>query len=136
MSMKYSILLLIALIALLINACGSRYQTYTSPPQRTVSLDSVKIIEGPKRIPPPDTLEVTFEVVGDSLCPVKIELRDVMTRFQRMLVDSVYSPGSYSFRWVALDSLGNKLRENRYYYKIYSCDQVHTKKFDYRSEIK
>ncbi|MFH2035565.1 MAG: hypothetical protein ABIJ45_04105 [Candidatus Zixiibacteriota bacterium] len=133
MTMKMIKLMIVIILAFLMNACfSSKYQTYTAPPPRTISLDSVNPIYGPARIYPPDSLDVAFEVAGDNPCPVKIELRDVMTRFQRMLIDSVYSPGKYTYRWEARDSLGNKLRQNRYYYKIYSCDNTRTVKFDYK----
>jgi len=137
MAMKFIRLAIILILVFLMNACfSSKYQTYTAPPSRTEHLDSTKAVTGPKRIPPPDSLEVFFEVVtSDTACPVKIELRDVMTRLQRILVDSVYSPGKYNYIWEARDSLGGKLRYNRYYYKIFSCGRTRTIKFDYKTKI-
>ena len=131
--MRFISFILIILFAGLMCACwSSNYSKHTGPPPRTTSLDSAKRPIGSIYVQPPDTLEVSFEVPGDTLCPVRIELKNVSTQTVRVVVDSIYSPGKHAFKWFAADSTGAKLQKQLYYYKFYICDKARTLRMDYR----
>jgi hypothetical protein len=108
---------------------------YTGPPPRTVPLDSTGA-EGYHLTYLPGTLTVEFRVPGEEPCSVRVELRNSGTQLERVLVDSVYSPGEYFHNWSRKDEKGEVLRPGLYYYKFYICGKPSTLKLDYRQRYR
>jgi hypothetical protein len=131
--MRFLSFIIIVVFAGLMCACwSSNYTIHTGPPPRTTPLDSAKKPIGTIYVQPPDSLDVSFEVPGDTVCPVMIKLKNIATQTVRVIVDSAYSPGRYTVRWDAADSSGAKLKKQLYFYKFYICDQTRTLRMDYR----
>ncbi len=134
---KASGLLAAITLAVIMQACWSgNTAVYTGPPARTTSLDSARAPSEVKLEAPPDSLDVSFSVPGDSACPVVVEVYNMGKKLLRVLVDSTYSPGTYKIRWEAEDSTGVHLPYTVYYYQFDICDKVHTKSFDYRKKLR
>jgi len=118
-------------MVILVSCFSNKYETYTGPPPREIPLEGDGA-DGYQLSSLPDSLLIEFAVHGDKPCPVKVELRNLGTRLVRLIIDSVYSPGSYKIYWDRLDSNGVRIRPALYYYKHYICDSSFTQKLDYR----
>lgn len=124
------------LTALILQACWSgNSAVYTGPPPRTMPLDSAKAPSEVKLEAPSDSLEISFSVPGDTACSVVVEVRNLGQQQLRVLVDSIYSPGTYEIRWAAEDSAGIHLPYTVYYYQLNICGKIHTKSLDYRKKL-
>lgn len=125
-------------IVLLVSGCVSqKMNEWTSPPQRTIPLDSVKTEIDPFRLKPePDSFLVKFTVPGENDCRVTINFLNSTHQVERHLIDSVYSPGFYQFFWPRLAAGASEvLKLHAYYYAITICDSSFTKSFYYRDEL-
>ncbi|MCP4703994.1 MAG: hypothetical protein GY865_05235 [candidate division Zixibacteria bacterium] len=133
----YVPILLLACLILLLACFGSKNKVYTSLPNRTIPLDSVKTIVGALKLKPEvDSFLVNFRVPGDSSCPVKIEFLTSQHKLERLVTDSVYSPGFHQILWGRVDANGGTIDYYRtYYYKFTICGSTHTKGFFYRKEL-
>lgn len=130
-------ILLLFIIALLLFSCwGSNRATYNSPPPRTVSLDSTKTDAGDYRlVPEPDSILVAFIVPGDTACHARVGLYNGAHKLERLLADSVYSPGLHQIFWDRRDGKGELIKPLRaYYYMITVCDSTYHQSFLYRQE--
>jgi flagellar hook assembly protein FlgD len=127
-------MLIIGGFFMLVSCWSSNSVTYTGPPPRTAPLDSTATLgaDGYQLSKLPKKLAIDFQVKGDEPCSVKIELRNSGTKLVRVLIDSIYSPGSHTLRWEALDGNKMRLKEGYYYYKKYICGKPSTLKLDYR----
>ena len=132
-----SIGFLAAMILLLTSCFSSKMNEWTSPPPRTIPLDSVKVQIDPFRFKPePDSFLVQFTVPGKNDCHVKIDFLNSAHEVERYLIDSTYSPGSYKFFWPRLASgFKEVLKLHAYYYNITICDSSFTRSFYYREEL-
>ncbi len=104
--------------------------TYTSPPARTMSLDSA-LAENRKAIGKywilPKTYEISFEVPGEADCPVKVEFYNTAHEMMRLIIDSVYSPGKYTHTWERQDDSGKPIKAGYYYYHYEICDRSYNR---------
>jgi len=138
MTRKKILLLLLLSCSILITGCfGPKKTVYTSPPARTIPLDSVKVVIDPYRIVPPvDSFLLEFTVPGDSSCPVKIEFKNSQHKIMRLLADSVYSAGPNRLFWSRIDEKGDSVKYyHAYYYHITICDSTYTKSFYLRQKL-
>ncbi len=135
---KISIPILLLTCLILLLACfGSKNNVYTSLPNRTIHLDSVKTeVEAPRIKPDADSFLVNIFVPGDSSCHVKIEIKTSQHKLERQITDSVYSAGYHQIFWSRVDPEGGAIEYYRtYYYVINICDSTYTKGFFYRKEL-
>lgn len=146
----FSQILIFVIIAALLSGCGSKresaeeipqsefdgdnYVTYTSPPPRTIPLDSVKH-QSPKEYPkpPPKYLNLSFVVAGPDSCRVIIDLHLTPSKLARHVIDSVMAPGRHKITWNTQGKDRSKLAENIYYYQFDICGKKSTKKLKYRT---
>ena len=127
-----------SLFALLLFSCwGSNQVTYDSPPPRTVPLDSAGSGINPFRLKSePDSFMVRFMVPGKEPCPVRVEFYNGAHKLERLLADSVYSPGQHTIMWDKRDGKGELIKPLRaYYYTITVCDSTYHQSFLYRPEL-
>lgn len=131
------IILSLSCLTLLTACFGPKKNVYLSPPARTISLDSVTTEVGlPQIKPEADSFLVNFFVPGDSSCPVKIEFKNSQHKLERLLTDSVYSPGYHRILWSRIDKKGGSIQYYRaYYYQFTICDSTYTRSFYYRREL-
>lgn len=129
---------ILTIVILLFSSCHNPNQvTYTAPPPRTMPLNSAAAEGGAGSAvwkEPPDSATVSFTVPGDSSCPVRIGLHNSGRSLVRILVDSLYSPGNHTIRWLVRDSQGKALPLGIYYYQFEICGKISTLKFPYRRE--
>ena len=125
-------------VAIFSASCHNPNQvTYTAPPPRTMPLDSVAALSGAGKAvwqEPSDSASFTVTVPGDSACPVQVGLYNSGRSLVRILVDSLYSPGNHTIRWLVRDSEGKALPLGIYYYQFEICGKISTLKFPYRRE--
>jgi hypothetical protein len=108
----------------------SKTITYTSPPPRTMSLDSA-LAENRKAIGKfwilPKTFEISFNVPGDTACQVRVEFYNTAHKMLRLIIDSVYSPGQYTHTWKREEDGGETIKAGYYYYHYEICDRSYNR---------
>jgi len=130
------IILVLCLFGLIVSCWSNNNAVYTGPPPRTTPLDTTGA-EGYKWSRLPESLFVEFVVnENKGSCPVRVEVHNSGTRLVRVVIDSVYSSGSYKLLWDRLDSAGVLLQPGKYYYQYSICDSIYTYSFDFRRQLR
>ncbi len=113
-------------------------QTYIGPPARTADLDRVVNKADPRYaeyVYPPDTLTFGFVVPGEDPCRVVVDVRLTPDRVVRTLIDSVFTPGSYTHTWSVKNERGVGLQYKLYFYNFDICGKLSTRRLDYRRKV-